>query len=79
MTSPNRTRLQELAGIAEALPASTAITDAMMTQLDKLLQLLSDIDIDKAMQLDPNTQKKLTTMASDFNRFLLKQSRVLGK
>lgn len=51
----------------------------MMEELTELLQLLADIDIDKAMQLDPNTQKKLTKMASDMNRFLKKQSRVLGR
>lgn len=71
-------RLQELAGIKEALPVSSD-ADAMMSELSKALQLLADIDIDKAMQLDPNTQKKLTKMVGDLNRFLVKQSRVLGR
>lgn len=71
--------MQKLAGINEALPVGGGNIDAMMKEMDKLLQLLADVDIDKAMQLDPNTQKKLTQMVSDLNRFLLKQSRVLGR
>lgn len=51
----------------------------MMKELTELLQLLADVDIDKAMQLDPNTQKKLAKMAGDMNRFLKKQARVLGR
>lgn len=74
-----KNRLQELAGIQEALPAAAGDADAMMSELSKALQLLADIDIDKAMQLDPNTQKKLTKMVGDLNRFLVKQSRVLGR
>jgi len=72
-------RLQELAGINEQLPVSAEGANAMMGELTELLQLLADIDIDKAMQLDPNTQKKLTKMASDMNKFLKKQSNVLGR
>lgn len=74
-----RNRLQELAGISEQLPVSAGDVDAMMKELTELLQLLADVDIDKAMQLDPNTQKKLAKMAGDMNRFLKKQARVLGR
>jgi len=72
-------RLQELAGINEALPVSAGNADAMMRELSELLQLVADIDIDKAMQLDQNTQRKLAKMAGDLNRFLKKQSGVLGR
>lgn len=72
-------RLQELAGIGEQLPVSAEGANAMMEELTELLQLLADIDIDKAMQLDPSTQKKLAKMAGDMNRFLKKQARVLGR
>lgn len=75
----NIRRLKELAGISEALPSVGGDVDAMMAELTELLQLLADIDIDKAMQLDPNTQKKLSKMAGELNRFLKKQSRVLGR
>lgn len=75
----NKNRLQELAGIMEGLPVDNRELDSMMDELSKLLQLLSDIDIDKAMRLDPNTAKKLTKMAGDLNRFLLKQSSTLGR
>ena len=70
--------IRTLAGLDEAVPSSAGDTDEMMKELSQLMQLLADIDIDKAMQLDPNTQKKLAKMASDMNRFLLKQARVLG-
>ncbi len=80
-------RLQELAGINEALPVPSTGTspaaaknaEAMMRELSELLQLVADIDIDKALQLDQNTQKKLGKMAGDLNKFLKQQSNVLGR
>lgn len=75
----NKQRLQKLAGIKEALPVPTSDNNAMMAELSLLLQYISDIDIDKALQLDPNTQKKLAKMAGELNRFLRKQSKILGR
>lgn len=74
-----KNRLQELAGITEALPRSGREYNVMMKELSELLQLLSDIDIDKAMQLDSSAVRTLTNMSSAMNKFLKGQSKVLGK
>lgn len=71
--------LQTMAGIYEALPAGANDANAMIRELSLLLQLLSDVDIDKALSLDLNSQRQLTKIALEMNKLLKSNARILRR